>query len=71
MHYCTLLSCQHNPCRRGRLVADALVAQIDATGEADPLQPAPYLRQRWRDASYAPTAPVQETGPDLGLTTFG
>ena len=72
-HQCPMCQLSLDGCvaRRGRLVADALAAHIEAAGEGDPLHPAPYLRQRWRDASYGPAASVQEVVPELGLTTFG
>ena len=51
-------------------MADALVAWYDEHGADEPVRAAPYLRQRWRDASYTPTTDAAgHTLPDLALLT--
>ena len=38
-------------------MADVLAADMDERGGDEPVQTAPYLRQRWRDAGYSPPSP--------------
>lgn len=42
-------------------MAEALAEALEGAGAEEPIQAAPYLRQRWRDASYVPVTP----GPDM------